>query len=111
MGAIPPGEMPDRFQVHAETVDGGNKLTYITGVIWVTPDPDGRVFIPLNTSNATYLSDDNSSLAPHRRYKAIIVAGNIAGGTNSTGNIYFSKSVYVLLISSIALKLFLFLMK
>ena len=103
MGAIPPGEMPDRFQVHAETVDGGDKLTYCTGDIWVTPDPDGRVFIPLNTSNATYSCDDNSSLVRHRRYKAIITAGNIAGGTNSTGNMYFSKFVFVLLISGTAL--------
>ena len=110
MGAIPPGEMPHRFQIHAETIDSGDKLTYCTGDIQVTPNSDGKVFIQLNTSTPT-CSSDSHSLPSHRRYKAIITAKNRAGGTNSTGNIHFSKSVCVLLISSTALKLILFLMK
>ena len=110
IGAIPPGEMPKGFQVHAETIDGGEKRSYHTDDIPMMPDSDGRVFIQLNTSNSTSPSG-SCSLASHRRYKAIITARNKAGGTNSTRNIHFSKSVCVLLISSTALKLTLFLMK
>ena len=110
MGAIPPGEMPDGFQVHAETIDTGEKLTYHTDDIPMMPDSDGRVFIQLNTSTPTSPSG-SSSLASHRRYKATITAKNKAGGTNSTGDIHFSKSVCVLLISSTALTLILFPMK
>ena len=110
MGAIPPGEMPHQFQVYAETIDGGEKRTYHTDDIPMMPDSDGKVFIQLNTSTPTSPSGSRS-LASHRRYKATITAQNIAGGTNSTGDIHFSKSVCVLLISSTALKLTLFLMK
>ena len=110
IGGIPPGEMPNRFQVHAETIDSGNKLTYCTGDIQVTPNSDGRVFIQLNTSTPT-CSSGSHSLASHRRYKATVTAQNIAGGTNSTGDIHFSKSVCVLLISSTALTPILFPMK
>ena len=83
--------MPDRFQVHAVTVDGGNKVTYCTDDIQVTPGSDGRVFIQLNASTPT--CHGSSSLEPHRRYKAVITAKNRAGGTISTGDIQFSKSV------------------
>ena len=107
MGAIPPGEMPDGFQVHAETIDTGEKLTYHTDDIPMMPDSNGRVFIQLNRSTPTSPSG-SSRLASHRRYKATITAQNIAGGTNSTGDIHFSKSVCVLLISSTALTLILF---
>ena len=99
--------MPQRFQVHAETIDSGEKLTYCTDDIQVTPNSDGRVFIQLNTSIPT-CSPGNSSLVPHRRYKATITAKNIAGETNSTGDIHFSKFVCVLFISSTALKLICF---
>ena len=106
MGAIPPGEMPRGFQVHAETIDSGDKLTYHTDDIPMMPDSDGRVFIQLNTSPS-----GSSSLASHRRYKATITAQNKAGGTNSRGDIHFSKSVCVLPIFSAALTLILFSMK
>ena len=102
MGAIPPGEMPDSFQIFAETVDGGKKKDYCTDDIQVTPGSDGRVLIQLNASTPT-CPFSTSHLESHRRYKAIIAAKNRAGGTNSTGNIHFSKSVCVLLISSISL--------
>ena len=95
MGAIPPGEMPDGFRMFAETVDGGDKVTYCTDDIQVTPGSDGRVFIQLNTS-APSTCPGTSSLEPHRRYKATITAKNRAGGTNSTGDIHFSKSVHCL---------------
>ena len=105
MGAIPPGEMPDRFQIFAETDDGGDKLTYCIDDIEVTPGSDGRVFIQLNASAPT--CPGASSLEPHRMYKAIIKAKNIAGGTNSIGNIQFSKSVHCFLIFSFRTGLFL----
>ena len=82
--------MPDRFQVHAETVDGGNKLCYCTDDIQVTPDSNGRVLIQLNTNTST-CTHDNKSLKPHRRYKATITAKNIAGRSKSAGDINFSK--------------------
>ena len=106
LGAIPPGEMPDGFQFFAETDDGGDKLAYCTDDTQVAPSSDWRVFIQLNTTTPTRPSG-SSSLEPHRRYKVIITAKNRAGGTNSTGDIHFSKSVCVFLISSSAL----FLMK
>ena len=39
--------MPDRFQVHAETNDGGDKVLYSTDDIRVTPDLDGKVFVSI----------------------------------------------------------------
>ena len=84
--------MPDRFQVHAETVDGYNKLAYCTDDIPKTLDSNWRVLIQLNTSTPTCTSD-SSSLKPNRKYIATIVAKNNFGESNSTGKIPFSKSL------------------
>ena len=84
--------MPNKFQVHAETVDDDNKLTYCTGDIPMTPDSNGRVLIQLNTSTPT-CSSDSSSLKAYRKYNATIVAKNDLGESNSTREISFSKSV------------------
>ena len=84
--------VPDLLQVHAETVDNGNKAFYCTDDIPVTLDPDWRMFIQLNTSTPR-CTTDSSSLESHRRYKVIFTAKNEAGGSNSTGDIWFSKHV------------------
>ena len=76
--------MPTRFQVHAETFDGGDKVLYSTDDIPVSPDSDGRVLISITGS---------SSLKAHRKYNAIITAKNDFGDSNSTGEIPFSKTV------------------
>ena len=98
-GTIPPGEMPDRFQVHAETVDGGDKVLYCTDDIPVTPDSDGRVFIQLNTSTpmCTYSSN---ILKAYRKYNATIAAKNYFGKSNSTGEILFSKLYVICILDS-----------
>ena len=90
---IPPGEMPDRIQVFAETIDHGNKVFYCTDDIPVIPDSDGRVFIQLNTStmSVSCRRHDSSRLEPHRKYKTIITTKNEAGDSKSTGDIHFSK--------------------
>ena len=89
-GAIPPCVVPDLFQIHAETIDNGNKAFYCTDDIPVTLDPDGKMFIQLNASTPT-CSSDSSSLESHRRYKVILTAKNEVGESNSTGDIWFSK--------------------
>ena len=76
--------MPDRFQVHAETDDGGNKALYSTDDIPVTLDSDGRVFVSIT---------DRSSIKAYRKYNATIAAKNDFGKGNSTGDITFSKFV------------------
>ena len=76
--------MPDKFQVHVETDDGGNKALYSTDDIPVTPDSDGRVFVSI---------PNRSSLNAYRKYNATITAKNKFGESNSTGGIPFSKSV------------------
>ena len=87
--------MPDRFQVHAETIDGGDndekKLSYCTDDIPVTPDLDGMVFIQLNASTPT-CTYSSHSLKAYRKYNATIAAKNCFGENNSTGKILFSKS-------------------
>ena len=102
-GTIPPGEIPDRFQVHAETVDGGdndeNKLSYCTDDIPVIPDSDGRVFIQLNASTPTCTYSSNSIKA-YRRYNATIAAKNGFGERNSTGEILFSKLYVICILDS-----------
>ena len=72
--------MPDLFQVHAETVDGGKKALYSTDDIPVSPDSDGRVFVSI-------------SFKAYRKYNATITAKNDFGESNSTGAIPFSKPV------------------
>ena len=93
-GYIPPDEMPDQFQVHAETIDGGdndeNKLSYCTDDIPVTPNLDGVVFIQLNTHTPTF-AYSSSILNAYRKYKATIAAKNYFGKSNSTWEILFSK--------------------
>ena len=84
--------MPDQFQVHAETVDDNNKLTYCTADIPKTLDSNLMVHIQLNTSTPTCTSD-SSSLQAYRKYIATIVAKNDFGESNSTGKIPFSKSL------------------
>ena len=91
-GNIPPGEMPDRIQIFAETIDDENKVFYYTDDIPVTLDSDRRVLIQVNKSTPTF-TPDSCSLEPHRRYRAIIAAKNHAGENNSTGNICFCKPV------------------
>ena len=76
--------MPDQFQVHAETSDGGDKVLYSTDVVRVTPDSDGRVFVSIT---------DWSSFKAYRKYNATITAKNNFGEGNSTGQIPFSKLV------------------
>ena len=76
--------MPTRFQVHADTVDGEDKVLYSTDDIPVSPDSDGRVLISIT---------DSSSLKAHRKYNAIIAAKNDFGESNSAGEILFSKLV------------------
>ena len=78
--------MPDLFQVHGETADGGNKTLYSTVDIPVTPDSDGRVFLSIT---------DRSSLKAYRKYNATITAKNKFGESNSTGEIPFSKPVCI----------------
>ena len=78
--------MPDLVQVHAETVDGGDKALYSTDDIPVTPDSDGRVFVSIT---------DRSSLNAYRKYNAIITTKNNFGENNSTGEIPFSKPVCI----------------
>ena len=80
--------MPDRFQVHTETTDGGKILHYWSDEISVTPDLAGRVFIELSTN-------DSSNLEPYRKYRTVITAKNDFGERNSTGEIQFSKPVCV----------------
>ena len=102
-GTIPPGEMPDRFQVHAETIDGGdndeNKLSYCTHDIPVTPDSDGMVFIQLNASTPT-CTHSSSILKAYRKYNATIATKNYFGETNSTGEILFSKLYVICILDS-----------
>ena len=76
--------MPTRFQVHAETFDGGDKVVYSSDNIPVSPDSDGKVLICITGS---------SSLKAHRKYNAIIAAKNDFGDSNSTGEIPFSKPI------------------
>ena len=85
--------MPDRFQVHAETVDGGDEVVYCTDDIPVTLNSDGRVLIQLSrsTMSLSCRRHDSSNLEPHRKYKTIITAKNEVGDSNSTGDIHFSK--------------------
>ena len=78
--------MPDRFQVHAETADGGNKVLYSTDDIPVTPHSDGRVSVSVT---------DRSSLKAYRKYNTIITVKNDFGESNSTGEIPFSKPVCI----------------
>ena len=87
----PPGEMPDQYQVHAETIDSGDSFPYCTDVIQATPDSDGKVFIQLNAMSCR--KHYSSRLEPHRKYRTIITAKNEAGESNSTGDIHFSKRV------------------
>ena len=86
--------MPDQIQIHAETVDDYNKLIYCTDDIAMVPDSYGRVVIQLNTNTPTCTPD--SSLKPHRRYKAVITGKNGAKRSNSTGDIHFSKPSFIL---------------
>ena len=74
--------MPDQFQVHAETSDGGSKAVYSTDDIPVTLDEGGRVSVSMT---------DRSSLKSYRKYNATITAKNDFGESNSTGEILFSK--------------------
>ena len=76
--------MPNRFQVHAETIDGGDKILYSTDDIPVIPDSDGRVSVSIA---------DRSSFKTYRKYNAIITAKNDFGEGNSTGEITFSEFV------------------
>ena len=76
--------MPKQCQVHAETIDGGDKILYSTDDIPVTPDSDGRVFVSIG---------DRSSLNAYRKYNAIITAKNDFGEGNSTGEITFSEFI------------------
>ena len=74
--------MPDRFQVHAETNDGGDPhVSYSSDDIHMTPDSDGRVFLQL----------DSGRLMAYRNYTTTIAAKNNFGESNSTGEILFSK--------------------
>ena len=82
--------MPDLVQVHAETVDGGNKALYSTDDIPVTLDSDGIVFIQLDASTC---APNSSRLKAFRDYTAWIVAKNDFGESTSTGEIPFSKFV------------------
>ena len=76
--------MPNRLQIHVETNDSGDKVFYSTDDIPVSPDSDGRQLI------------STSSLKAYRKYNAIVAAKNDFGDSNSTGEISFSKSVYIL---------------
>ena len=87
--------MPDRFQVHAETNDGGDRVLHSTDEIRVTPDSDGRVFVSIT---------DWSSFTAYRKYSATITAKNNFGESNSIGQIPFSKLIskcFMLLIKHI----------
>ena len=86
--------MPDLFQVHAETIDGGDKVSYCSDDIPVTPDSDGMVFIQLDASTH---APNSSRLMAYRDYTAWIVAKNDFGESQSTGEIPFSKLVCELL--------------
>ena len=83
--------MPDQFQVHAETIDGGDKISYCSDDIHVTPDSDGRMFIELDARPTSILN--SSGLMAYRNYTAWIIAKNDFGKSNSTGKIPFSKFV------------------
>ena len=76
--------MPDRFQVHAQTVDGGSKVLYSTDDIPVTPGSHGRLLASIT---------DRSSLEAYRKYNATITAKNDFGEGNLSGVITFSKFV------------------
>ena len=84
--------MADRFQVLAQTNDDGDKVSYYSEDIRVTPDSDGRVFIQLDTNTAH--TPESSNLA-YRNCNATIIAKNDFGGSNSAEEILFSKLVYV----------------
>ena len=78
--------MPDRFQVHAETIDGGDPhVSYSSDDIHMTPDSDGRVFLQLYSDR----------LMAYRNYTTTIAAKNKFGKSNSTGEILFSKPVCI----------------
>ena len=83
--------MPDRFEVCAITIDGGDQISYCSGDIPVAPDSDGSVFIQLDARPTSRL---NSSMA-YRNYTSWIVAKNCFGERNSTGEKEFSKLVFV----------------
>ena len=85
-GDIPTGEMPDQFQVYAETTDSGNKVLYHTDNIPVSPDSDGRMIISIPGSSSL-------KLKAYRKYNATIAVKNDFGESNSTGEIPFSKPV------------------
>ena len=78
--------MPDLFQVHAETVDGGNKALYSTGDIPVHWTLGWKVFVSIT---------DRISFKAYRKYNAIITTKNNFGESNSTGEIPFSKPVCI----------------
>ena len=81
--------MPDRFKVHAETVDGGTKISCCSDDIPGSPDSDGKVFIQLDTRSTC----TTPNRMAYRNYTAWIVAKNAFGESNSTGDILFSKFV------------------
>ena len=86
--------MPDRFQVHAQTVDGGDPhFSCCSDDIHMTPDSDRRVFLQLDTNSIPTCVPDSARLVAYRNYTATIVAKNNFG--NSTGEILFSKPVCV----------------
>ena len=82
--------MPDQFKIYAEKVKDEDGHYYCTDYIAWTHDSDGRVLIQLNASTPT-CEPGRSSLEPHHRYKAVIIAKNEVGESNSTGDIHFSK--------------------
>ena len=86
--------MPSRFQVHAMTTDGGDKVSYCSDDIPVTPDSDGMVFIQLDASTR---APNSSNLTAYRDYTAWIVTKNDFEESKSTGEIPFSKLVCELL--------------
>lgn len=86
--------MPDRFQVHAQTDDGGDPhFSCSSDDIYMTPDSDGRVLLQLDTNSIPTCAPDSARLTAYRNYTATIVAKNNVG--NSTGVILISKPVCI----------------
>ena len=89
VGGIPPGQMPNQLQVHAFTVDDDQSNAHCSASIPFSLNSNGMAFIGLNESTC------GPKLVYHRRYKTIITAKNDLGTTNSTGEILFSKLLYI----------------
>ena len=73
----------------AFTVDDDQNNAHYSAIIPFILNSNGMIFVRLN--KGIY----GRSLAHHQRYKTIIAANNEVGTSNSTGEILFSKLLYV----------------